>query len=68
MVEGVTVRALLHTSRTMRTLLTPGHYSETFEAMDTDHDGHIDRDEFRSFVVGVTEQDAHERMLKRTFN
>ena len=64
--EGVTVRALLHTSRTMRTLLTPGHYSETFEAMDTDHDGHIDRDEFRSFVVGVTEQDAHERMLKRT--
>jgi hypothetical protein len=33
--EGVTVRALLHTSRTMRTLLTPGHYSETFEAMDT---------------------------------
>ena len=66
LVEGVTVRALLHTSRTMRTLLTPGHYSETFEAMDTDHDGHIDRDEFRSFVVGVTEQDAHERMLKRT--
>ena len=49
----------------MRALLTPAHYSGTFAAMDTDHDGHIDRDEFRAFVVGVTEQDAHRRILKQ---